>query len=267
MCLTSVPLEETIWLLTDKAFTNNWFNETYQLNLSRQDLVDLLTATKDQLFIFNGQLFEQTLSLWDPHLALYLLMCLCIALKKDWSKKARCPHTTGDLLMTHWPLCQHYNLCCTWSVWRITAWSRLVVTMATLGGIQSESSKDNRAIVLAGHMTWFAWSTSAFWHVTSNSQSKSSKGHMTPGPWCACADPPTVPQITGSDMTARPEVNEIPHYIGDKSYSIGFMRPRKPCPSYIRDIYNVLVTSRPPLFTSPIRVLLPPQFSHNHKDE
>ena len=60
MCLTSVPLEETIWLLTDKAFTNNWFNETYQLHLSRQDLVDLLTATKDQLFIFNGQLFEQT---------------------------------------------------------------------------------------------------------------------------------------------------------------------------------------------------------------
>ena len=43
-----------------KAFTNNWFNETYQLHLSRQDLVDLLTATKDQLFIFNGQLFEQT---------------------------------------------------------------------------------------------------------------------------------------------------------------------------------------------------------------
>ena len=60
MCLTSVPLEETIWLLTDKAFTNNWFNETYQLHLSRQDLVDLLTATKDQLFIFNGQLFEKT---------------------------------------------------------------------------------------------------------------------------------------------------------------------------------------------------------------
>ena len=101
MCLTSVPLEETIWLLTDKAFTNNWFNETYQLHLSRQEIVDLLTATNDQLFIFNGQLFEQTLSLWDPQLALYLLMCLCIALKKDWSKKARCPHTTGDLLMTH----------------------------------------------------------------------------------------------------------------------------------------------------------------------
>ena len=60
MCLTSVPLEETIWLLTDKAFTNNWFNETYQLHLSRQDLVDLLTATKDQLFIYNGQLFEKT---------------------------------------------------------------------------------------------------------------------------------------------------------------------------------------------------------------
>ena len=60
MCLTSVPLEETIWLLTDKAFMKNWFNETYQLHLSRQDLVDLLRPTKDQLFTFNGQLFEQT---------------------------------------------------------------------------------------------------------------------------------------------------------------------------------------------------------------
>ena len=50
-----MPLEETIQLLTDKAFTNNWYNETYQLHLSRQDLVDLLrAAAKDELFIFNG---------------------------------------------------------------------------------------------------------------------------------------------------------------------------------------------------------------------
>ena len=54
---TNVPLEETIQILADKAFTNNWFNETHQLNLSRMDLVDLLRAsTKDQLFQFNGQL-------------------------------------------------------------------------------------------------------------------------------------------------------------------------------------------------------------------
>ena len=58
---TNVPLEETIQLLTEKAFTNNRCNETYQLHLSRQDLVDLLrAATKDQLFILNGQLSEKT---------------------------------------------------------------------------------------------------------------------------------------------------------------------------------------------------------------
>ena len=58
---TNVPLEETIQILADKAFANNWFNETHHLNLSRMDLVDLLRAsTKDQLFLFNGQLYEQT---------------------------------------------------------------------------------------------------------------------------------------------------------------------------------------------------------------
>ena len=59
MCLQA--LDETIQLLIDMAFTNNWFNETYEIHLSREDLVDLLkAATKGQLFIFNGQLYEQT---------------------------------------------------------------------------------------------------------------------------------------------------------------------------------------------------------------
>ena len=58
---TNVPLEETIHRLADKAFINSWFNETYDLNLNKLDLVDLLrAATKNQLFIFNGQLYEQT---------------------------------------------------------------------------------------------------------------------------------------------------------------------------------------------------------------
>ena len=58
---TNVPLEETIHILADKAFANDRFNETHHLNLSKQDLVDLLEgATKDQLFLFNGQLYEQT---------------------------------------------------------------------------------------------------------------------------------------------------------------------------------------------------------------
>ena len=52
---TNVPLDETIQLLiTDMAFTNNWFNETYEIHLSRQDLVDLLkAATKGQLVGFS----------------------------------------------------------------------------------------------------------------------------------------------------------------------------------------------------------------------
>ena len=39
----------------------NWFNTTYDLNLTKMDLVDLLSvATKGQLFQFNGALYEQT---------------------------------------------------------------------------------------------------------------------------------------------------------------------------------------------------------------
>ena len=53
---TNVPLDETISLLAEKAFTNNWFNATYNL-----DLIELLNiATKDQLFQFNGELYEQS---------------------------------------------------------------------------------------------------------------------------------------------------------------------------------------------------------------
>jgi len=47
--------------LADKAFRDNWFNFTYDLNISKQDLVELLgVATKGQLFQFNGALYEQT---------------------------------------------------------------------------------------------------------------------------------------------------------------------------------------------------------------
>ena len=58
---TNVPLEETIGILARKAFENYWFNDTYNLNLTRTDLVDLLhIATKGQLFQFDGALYEQT---------------------------------------------------------------------------------------------------------------------------------------------------------------------------------------------------------------
>ena len=57
---TSVPLEETIQILTNKAFAQNWFNEMHQLNITKDDLVELLrVATKHQLFQFNGHLYEQ----------------------------------------------------------------------------------------------------------------------------------------------------------------------------------------------------------------
>ena len=58
---TNVPLDETIEILADKAFRDNWFNSTYDLNISKQDLVDPLgVATKSQLCQFNGALYEQT---------------------------------------------------------------------------------------------------------------------------------------------------------------------------------------------------------------
>ena len=59
--LTNVPLDETIDILARKPFENNWFNDTYDLNLTRTHLVDLLhVATKGDLFQFDGALYEQT---------------------------------------------------------------------------------------------------------------------------------------------------------------------------------------------------------------
>ena len=58
---TKVPLDETIAMLAEKAFRDNWFNSTYNLNISKEDLIDLLNvSTKGQLFQFNGALYEQT---------------------------------------------------------------------------------------------------------------------------------------------------------------------------------------------------------------
>ena len=57
---TNVSLEETIQILANKAFNQNWFNETHNLNITQDDLVELLrVATKHQLLQFNGSLFEQ----------------------------------------------------------------------------------------------------------------------------------------------------------------------------------------------------------------
>ena len=58
---TNVPLDETIAILAEKALRDNWFNSTYNLNISEGDLLDLLNvSTKGQLFQFNGARYEQT---------------------------------------------------------------------------------------------------------------------------------------------------------------------------------------------------------------
>ena len=57
---TIVPVDETISYIVEKAFANDWFNDVCNLNLSKEQLVELLEiATKDQLFQFDGQLFQQ----------------------------------------------------------------------------------------------------------------------------------------------------------------------------------------------------------------
>ena len=56
-----ISLDETINILVNKAFTDDWFNETYGLNLQKNQLAKLLEiARTNQLFQFNGQLYEQT---------------------------------------------------------------------------------------------------------------------------------------------------------------------------------------------------------------
>ena len=45
----------------DKAFSDDWFNQTYDLNLEEEELAQLLeVATTNQLFQFDGHLHEET---------------------------------------------------------------------------------------------------------------------------------------------------------------------------------------------------------------
>ena len=56
---TNVPLDETIQILVDRAFKDNWYNSNYELNISKQDLKDLMgVATKGKLFQFSAILYE-----------------------------------------------------------------------------------------------------------------------------------------------------------------------------------------------------------------
>ena len=58
--VTNVPLDETIVILAEKAFcSNNWFNEKYNLEIIKSDLIQLLReAKKYQLFQFDGKLYD-----------------------------------------------------------------------------------------------------------------------------------------------------------------------------------------------------------------
>ena len=53
-------VNETIELLAEKAFRDDWFNKEHNLNITKPDLTELLgIATKNQLFQFQGNLYEQ----------------------------------------------------------------------------------------------------------------------------------------------------------------------------------------------------------------
>ncbi|KAL9976394.1 hypothetical protein ACROYT_G013692 [Oculina patagonica] len=57
---TNVPVDETIENIAERAFENDWFNKEHNLNITKSDLIELLrVATKNQLFQFEGSLFEQ----------------------------------------------------------------------------------------------------------------------------------------------------------------------------------------------------------------
>jgi len=57
---TNVPAHETSTILVEKAFKENWFNDTYNLNLTKDQLADLLKlATTNQLLQLHGTLYEQ----------------------------------------------------------------------------------------------------------------------------------------------------------------------------------------------------------------
>ena len=57
---TNVPVDETIESIAERAFENDWFNKEHNLNITKSDLIELLRiATKNQLFQFEGNLYEQ----------------------------------------------------------------------------------------------------------------------------------------------------------------------------------------------------------------
>ena len=99
---TNVPLDETIEILVNRAFSNNWFNPTHNLALTRMDLVDLLSvATRGQLFQFDGALYKQTdgIAMGSPLRPLLTNVFMSPSKIPLSSKENFHPFTT-DMLMT-----------------------------------------------------------------------------------------------------------------------------------------------------------------------
>ena len=58
-----VRLSETINILVDKAFTDNWFNQTFDLNVEKEEFAQLLeVATTNQLFRIDGHSYQSRLT-------------------------------------------------------------------------------------------------------------------------------------------------------------------------------------------------------------
>ena len=67
---TNVPLDETIHLLADKAFDGNWFNNTHNLDITKDDLIELLNvATKKNSYfsLMENCTNRSTVSRWGHH--------------------------------------------------------------------------------------------------------------------------------------------------------------------------------------------------------
>ena len=76
---TNVPAHKTITILLEKAFSDNWFSDTCDLNHTKDQLGELLDlATPNQLFQLNGMLYKQIegVAMGSP-LAHYWPTCSC----------------------------------------------------------------------------------------------------------------------------------------------------------------------------------------------
>jgi len=76
---TNVPAPKTITILVEKAFSDNWFSDTYDLNHTKDQLGELLElATTNKLFQLNGMLYEQIgVAMGSPLGPLLVNMFMC----------------------------------------------------------------------------------------------------------------------------------------------------------------------------------------------